>query len=70
MMELLILKSGNDYIRVTEAQFMPCGLDKASVFPMNQVQSVKSHLSRLKQYGFSDAAIFKLKLEEEPFENK
>ena len=52
-MELLILKSGTRYIRVKEHQFLQVTLDKASVFPMDQMPLVKEYEARLKTNGFT-----------------
>lgn len=67
MVELLILKSGDDYIRVEGDQYRKCRLDKASVFPLEQAQKVMAHLAELRQNHFADAAVFRLKLEEKPY---
>ena len=68
-MELLIIKSGNDYIRVEAGDYIPCQLDKASVFPMDKLEAVKSHADKLKEKGFIRILICRLKLSEEPFES-
>ncbi len=52
-MELLILKSGTSYIRVKEQKFLTVTLDKASVFPMEQMPLVKEYEARLKTNGFT-----------------
>ena len=64
-MNLLILKSGASYIRVRENQFFPVGLDKASVFPMDQITLVREYEGRLKTLGFESVIIKKLILSEE-----
>ncbi len=64
-MELLILKSNTTYIRVKENQFLRVGLDKASVFPMDQIKMVKEYEARLKIQGFESVRIKKLILSEE-----
>jgi len=63
-MELLILKSGKEYIRVMENRFLKVGLDKASVFPMDQITQVREHEAQLKARGFESVAIKKLILTE------
>ena len=40
-MELLIIKSGEEYIRVTGEGYHLCALDKASVFPFKKMETVK-----------------------------
>jgi hypothetical protein len=67
-MELLIIKSGDDYIRVKAEQYLLCRLDKASVFPMHKLQEVKSHANILREKGFDRISIARLTLSEEPFE--
>ena len=64
-MELLILKSATDYIRIKEGRFLRVGLDKASVFPMDQMDLVKTHQAHLKTQGFESVSIKKLILSEE-----
>jgi len=64
-MELLILKSATGYIRVKEGRFLRVGLDKASVFPMDQISLVKTHEAHLKTQGFESVSIKKLILSEE-----
>ncbi len=64
-MELLILKSGTTYIRVKENRFLRVGLDKASVFPMDQMDRVRAHETQLKTQGFKSVRIKKLILSEE-----
>jgi hypothetical protein len=64
-MELLIVKSNKDYFRFKEEGSLLVKMDKASVFPMNQIDIVKQHESRLIQEGFKDVCIKKLVLSEE-----
>lgn len=68
MVELLILKSGDDYIRIEGDRYRKCRLDKASVFPLEQSEKVMTHLTELKQNHFAEAAVFRLILEEKPYE--
>jgi len=63
-MELLILKSNTTYIRVKENQFLRVSLDKASVFPMDQINLVKEYEAQLKTQGFELVGIKKLILSE------
>jgi hypothetical protein len=70
MMELLIIKSDNDYIRVKEGRYSPCRLDKASVFPMEKLEQVRIHADRLKEEGLPRVSIARLTLTEEPFKDK
>jgi len=64
-MELLIIKSGEDYIRVKETQYRIVGLEKASVFPFEQMEQVRRHEKRIKALGFKMVSIKKLILTEE-----
>jgi hypothetical protein len=64
-MELLILKSDTRYIRVKENRFLQVNLDKASVFPMDQMPLVKTHEATLKSQGFESVRIKRLILSEE-----
>ena len=63
--ELLILKSGNEYIRINPPHDSPCGLDKASVFPLDQITVVERHVKRLVKLGFTNVHIKKLIITEE-----
>lgn len=64
-MELLIIKTKDTYIRVKEDGFLIVGLDKASVFPMENLEKVRTYEARLKTEGYSDITIKKLVLTEE-----
>lgn len=65
--DLLIIKSGEHYIRHKNDAYHPCKLDKASVFPMEQLDKVKHHLKELQNSGFKKLSVRKLILREEPF---
>jgi hypothetical protein len=64
-MELLILKSGPDYIRYKDGAFLRTGLDKAGVFPMDRMALVREYEKTLKDLGFEKVSIKKLVLTEE-----
>lgn len=64
-MDLLILKSGQQYIRCKDNAYLPVSLEKASVFPPDQLDVVQRHECRLKEEGFEDVCIKKLVLSEE-----
>jgi len=66
-MELLIIKSGQDYVRVKTENYILCQLDKASVFPIDNLDEVKKHVKKLQEKDFPLIAIYKLTLKEEPF---
>ena len=63
--ELLIIKIGNDYIRVKEELYSVCGLDKASVFPMEKLETVKEHVTSMEKNHGWKATIRRLILKEE-----
>ena len=65
-MDLLIIKTGDNYIRVRQNAYEAVDMDKASVFPMPQIARVKEHLAKARSSGFSEAAIYRLHLTEEP----
>lgn len=64
-MELLILKSGPDYIRYKDGAFLRTRLDKASVFPTDRMTLVRKHAETLNNLGFEEVSIKKLVLTEE-----
>ena len=64
-MELLILKSGPDYVRYKDGAYLRTGLDKASVFPVDRMMLVRQHAETLKGLGFEKVTIKKLVLTEE-----
>ncbi len=64
-MELLILKSGQDYIRFKDHEPILVSIDKASVFPLNQMKVVQRHEFHIKEQGFANVGIKKLVLTEE-----
>lgn len=66
-MELLIIKTDQGYIRFKEGRYLSVNLDKASVFPLDQLKAVKSHLNTMKTKGFDTARIKRLILTEEDF---
>ena len=68
-MELLIIKSGKDYVRVKTENYSLCQLDKASVFPIDNLDEVKKHVKSLKEKDFPLLSIYKLKLIEEQLIN-
>ncbi|MCD4675485.1 MAG: hypothetical protein K8S18_05745 [Desulfobacula sp.] len=64
-MKLLIIKSGKDYIRFKDDTYLLVRLDKASVFPFEQMDLVRQHESRLMEQGFKNISIKRLILSEE-----
>jgi len=72
-MELLIIKSGKDYVRVKKKgggrDYILCNLDKASVFPMDKLDIIKDHLKRLRNRSFASVSVNRLIISEEPVNN-
>lgn len=66
-MELLIIKCGQKYIRFKDGEYLIVNLDKASVFPLDQLPEVQKHLLCLKSNKFDQVQIKKLLLTEEDF---
>jgi len=65
--ELLIIKTDKAYIRVKEGSYCVCQLDKASVFPMEKLETVKAHVTSMeKKHGWK-GTIRRLILREEAF---
>lgn len=63
-MELVIIKTKDRYIRVKEDGYHEVGIDKASVFPMDQLSLVREHETALNRQGFTNVALKKLILTE------
>ncbi|MCP4021718.1 MAG: hypothetical protein GY729_07740 [Desulfobacteraceae bacterium] len=66
-MVLLLIKSGQDYIRIKDDEYLLSDMDKASVFPLNQINVVKSHVDQLNNLSFTDICVKKLVISEEDF---
>ncbi len=64
-MELLIIKTGTEYLRIKPDEFIQVGLDKASVFPMDRLAHVRTLEQEAKTRGYEDVWIKKLVLTEE-----
>ncbi len=64
-MELLIIRTNDQYIRVKPDQFLEVNLDKASVFPMDRLDHVRALEAQLRDKGFENVVIKKLVLTEE-----
>ena len=64
--ELLIVKSGTDYIRFTESGYETCPMNKGSVFSLSAGNEVKEKCTRLLP-EHSAFQIMKLTIFEEPF---
>ena len=67
-MKLIIIKSGEDYIRVKNERFYLVRLDKASVFPVDQLELVRRYQENLVREGFKTISLKALIISEEEFE--
>jgi len=67
-MELLIIKSADRYIRVKDGGYLLTGLDKASVFPMTELATVREHAQAAEAAGLACISLKKLILTEEDFQ--
>lgn len=65
--KLLIIKTGDAYIRITDNTYTTCDMDKASVFPESKIDDVMAHIKRLKAHGKETAAVYKLIITETPY---
>ncbi len=63
--ELLVIKYNDRYIRVKDGEYTICGLDKASVFPMEKMEEVKEHIKTIREKQNLFPRLFKLILREE-----
>ncbi len=67
MLELLIIRTGDSYLRFKPEGYQICGMSKASVFPFSQIDHVRElHRSSIEN-GVPHAEIRKLVIVEEPF---
>jgi hypothetical protein len=66
MNQLLILKSGSDYLRFTAGGFELCPLNKASVFPQCQAEEAKRRCREVAEIGLA-VALMQLTIIEEPY---
>lgn len=64
-MELLIIKTQDNYLRTSSEPFKVVTMDKASVFPMDQLDRVREMERRAEAQGFRNLCIKKLVLSEE-----
>ncbi|OEU49095.1 MAG: hypothetical protein BA866_09480 [Desulfobulbaceae bacterium S5133MH15] len=67
MTELLIIKAKESYYRFTDDGYLPCEMNKGSVFPLEQVDKAKRLCAALQQDGIADASLIKLTIIEEPY---
>jgi hypothetical protein len=67
MTELLIIKAGDGYFRFREDSFEPCAMNKASVFPLTQLDQARIWCGRLRDAGTVGVELYKLTIVEEPY---
>lgn len=65
--ELLILRTGDSYIRLRADGHELCDMEKASVFPLTKAHEVHNYQTKLAAQGIDDLRIHKLTISEEPF---
>jgi hypothetical protein len=65
-MELLVVKAEGDYFRFVEDGFEKCGMNKASVYPLNELERVRTYCQKVVDSGLP-AHIKKLTILEEDF---
>ena len=65
-MELLVVKSGDDYFRFRENDFERCSMNKASVYPLHELDKVRSLCQMLRESEVH-AEIKKLTIVEEDY---
>lgn len=68
MIELLVIKCKEQYIRVRDGYYELTSLEKASVFPLTKIAVVKDHLIMLKK-EHETLSIRKLTITESDFED-
>ncbi len=68
MIELLVIKAGEDYFRCRKDYFEPCSLSKASVFPLAQEKEARRLCRKLALKGVAGPLLKKLTIVEEPFD--
>lgn len=64
-MELIIIKTGDRYIRVQDDGFHVVQISQASVFPMDEIETARRHETELLDAGFKAISLKKLVLTEE-----
>ncbi len=65
-MKLLTIKVGNDYIRKLDSGYQLCGMNKASVYPLEQLATVRSLEQDIRKNGL-EPQVIQLTIIEEPF---
>jgi hypothetical protein len=66
MTELLIIKAGDDYFKFDGREFVCCEMNKASVFPLSQLETARALQHTLQARGIA-AVIMKLTILETPY---
>jgi hypothetical protein len=68
MIRLLVVKSGTDYLRFVSGGHLLCQMDKASVFPFEQLPRVKEMMHQAMDAGASPLQLCQLTIVEEPLQ--
>ena len=68
MVELLIIKTGDHYIRNKGGEIVVCPLEMASVYTMAQLKIAQQVLAQVRTQGFNNVSLRKLIMTEEPFD--
>ncbi len=66
--QLLIIRSGREYIRFRDGVHECCPMNKASVFGLDRLEEVEEKLAALKSTVLPQAEIRVLTITEEPFQ--
>ncbi len=67
MIELLVVKVGDEYVRAKDTGFEITKMDKASVFPVAESEQAEKLLSDVQESSPEGAGIFMLRIEEVPY---
>jgi hypothetical protein len=64
MMELLIIKEGDEYFRFTDNGFERCAMNRGTVFPLSRLEDAKVSCATLKKRNIT-GRLMKLTIVEE-----
>lgn len=64
--ELLTLKEGDDYFRISEMSPQRCSMSKATVYPLDKIDEARTALELLHKQGIK-GRIMKLTITEDEF---
>lgn len=67
---LLLIKAGTNYFRFCgEGRFETCELNKASVYPLGEINVIRKQITELEKAGINNAEIRLLTITEESYED-